>query len=645
MPRFLAFAALIVAVAASGDDVHDDHGAVQDGCQEHNIDFILLDGDAELAAIEDDIRTNLQAVGINVNTRKLSKEDFNAAHASGDFHISFSETWGSPYDPHSYASGWISGNEGHKQALTSLEPPLTRDVLFSKIESVLTEEDYAKRLAQWREIISDIHAQAVMLPLWGKRIPTVMNKRLSSYQAGAQQFDYPVHKLKVVEGSKTVTIAPGAQTGRFKTVARLDPHTYRPNEFFANNWVYEGLVGYNNKGEVVPSLAKSWVITDLAGGGQSITFTLRGGVTFHDGTAWDCAAAKLNFDHVFAPPFVHPDWHGWYQLPFQLKEWRCDSATAFTLITKTKYAPLLQELSYIRPLRMLSPAAFANGAASSATTANSCHIGWGNVSSGSSNTYAVCAGITAPIGTGPFKFSTRTTTNVTSDDAYGVDTEVVFLQNTNYWAGAPDIETLKIKYYPTASAIKNALVDGSLDMVWGGGVLSPSDVIDIQDNHRSTLLTYHSDALQNVLLLLNSGKAPTNDIQLRKTLIHAIDKVGFINKELGGLQEAVDGIFPKDAPFCDVELTPKWDYDHEKAVLLNCPSLSQGAQNSNDDLALGLGVGFGLLALGLLIAAMVLLRRNKELEYELVSMKSVAPSASTAGQGQVVPSASQNHGV
>ena len=91
---------------------------------------------------------------------------------------------------------------------------------------MLKEENYGKASADWKSILSDVHQQAVMLPLYGKRIPTVMNKRLSGYQAGVQQFDYPVHKVKVATGSKTVTIAPGAQTGRFETVGPLEAHTY-----------------------------------------------------------------------------------------------------------------------------------------------------------------------------------------------------------------------------------------------------------------------------------------------------------------------------------------------------------------------------------------------------------------------------------
>ena len=85
---------------------------------------------------------------------------------------------------------------------------------------------------------------------------------------GQSQFDYPVQYLKVLSGSKTITVAPGAQSGLFQSVGRLDPHTYRPNEFFANNWVYEGLVDYGANGVIQPSLATAWTIKDTGSGGQ-----------------------------------------------------------------------------------------------------------------------------------------------------------------------------------------------------------------------------------------------------------------------------------------------------------------------------------------------------------------------------------------
>ena len=106
---------------------------------------------------------------------------------------------------------------------------------------------------------------------------------------GAQQYDYPLHKASVVGGgSTTVTVAPGAQTGLFSSVGRLDPHSYRPNEFFANNWVYEGLIAYGVGGTLEPALATAWTSTVNSDGTETFRFTLRTGVTFHDGAAFDC---------------------------------------------------------------------------------------------------------------------------------------------------------------------------------------------------------------------------------------------------------------------------------------------------------------------------------------------------------------------
>ena len=39
----------------------------------------VQNGDAELAALEDDIRSDLAAIGITVNTEMLEKDPFNAA--------------------------------------------------------------------------------------------------------------------------------------------------------------------------------------------------------------------------------------------------------------------------------------------------------------------------------------------------------------------------------------------------------------------------------------------------------------------------------------------------------------------------------------------------------------------------------------
>ena len=594
-----------------------------------SLDFVLVDGDAVSAAVEDDIRRDLQEIGLQVNTIKLAKDDWNAAVLSGDFHFAFSETWGNPYDPHSYASGWIdgSGGEGSHQAFANFEAPSSREELYSMIRAVLTEEDRKKREAQWKDIHAYYHKQAVLLPLWGKRIPTLLNARLTGYEPGSQQFDYPVHRLAPIDGNPTMTISPGSQTGLFKTVGRLDPHTYRPNEFFANNWVYEGLVSYGQNGQIIPALAKTWTIADTVGGpGETFSFQLREGVSFHDGTPWNCAAAKLNFDHVFAGALRTTEWHGWYGLPLTIDSWECIGDMEFVVTTKSKYASFLQELTYIRPLRMLSPAAFVNGSTTDAHEANSCHVGFGSIEHEDHETVN-CAGIRNISGTGPFQFSSREVSIIVNEDdsEVEVDDNVIFVRNGGYWGGEPAIETLTIQRYESSQAVKQALIAGDLDAVWGSGVLSDQDIAEIRDSDelQDQIKVFHTEAIQNVIMLLNSGKPPLDDIKLRKIVIHAINKAAIVERELQGLQSVVDNVFPLESPYSNVQLAPRWDYDLEKAALLSCMDKETNMANmktevkDNSKLAMGLGVGLGTPLILLLVGFLFYLKKTKGLEAQL----------------------------
>jgi hypothetical protein len=74
----------------------------------------------------------------------------------------------------------------------------------------------------------------------------------------------------------------------------------------------------------------------------------------------------------------------------------------------------------------------------------------------------------------------------------------------------------------------------------------------------------------HTVVIINSGKDETKDINMRRTIIHGVDKAKIIKKEFDGIGEAVDRLFPRSAPYSDVELTPRYDYDLEKAKLLNC---------------------------------------------------------------------------
>lgn len=368
-------------------------------------------------------------------------------------------------------------------------------------------------------------------------------------------------------------------------------------------------------------------MTDTPEGGSKYIFQLRENVLFHDGTPWSCQAAKMNFDHVLAGALKEPVWHGWYGVPKYLKNWECTSDMELVLTTTTKFYPFLQELSFIRPLRFLSPNAFAEGSSSDPFTANSCERGWGTLE-GEDGTTVVCAGIANISGTGPFAFSSRSSSVLTTEDFSEtcVDDQVTFTRNSNYWGGSPAFETLKVVRYESAEQIKAALLDGSLDVMWGDGVLSANTVTEIDDLDDPNLNVFYGEDIQNVVLLLNTGTPPLDDIKVRKTVIHAINKKRLIEKELGGYLDPVDNVFPEDMPYCDVALTPHWDYDLEKAFLLSCEdkiSTTVSLDDGGNDKALALGLGIGLGGLCAIAFAFVFyyVKKNGDLEAKLIASK------------------------
>lgn len=94
------------------------------------------------------------------------------------------------------------------------------------------------------------------------------------------------------EGPKTLTIAVGAE------LTTLYPLNMDEQNLSATRLCYEGLVNYEN-GQVVPWLAKDWAFSEE---GKKLTFHLREGINFHDGTPFNAEAVKANFEFKRSTP-------------------------------------------------------------------------------------------------------------------------------------------------------------------------------------------------------------------------------------------------------------------------------------------------------------------------------------------------------
>jgi ABC-type transport system substrate-binding protein len=580
-------------------------------CKKHVVDFIVKEGDPEMSVVEDDIRQDLAAIGIEVNTRFVNASEYIRLEENGDYNLFFTRSWGAPYDPHTYLTSWDTPSHVEYSATGNLEPPMTQERLLEKIATVQQELDEIEIQTQWKEILDDIHGQAIFLPLWGSRVPYVLNRRFAGFTPSSQTYTYPIENIRILSGSNNVSIAPGAGNALFSSAGPIHPHQYFPNQLFTQAWVYEGLVNYGQDGSIEPKLATKWITEDLKDStgviiGQRVKFDLREGVKFHDGEDFNCDVAKLNFDHVLSDSAKQR--HSWMGAVRALKSWECNNQGQFVLETNQPFYPLLQELTYIRPLTMASPASFANGLETNPELSNSCNPG----SSKWTDIEAIedfnCAGLSGSHGTGPFKYVSRES----SDDGT-TDDSVLFARNDEYWGAKPEIEFVELKAFPDTESVEAALLSGELDMALGIGPLSAQQVQNLKFYQSDVVDVRHSDVLQHSLMVLNTNKEPTNDINVRKAIIHAVNKGRFIEEEFGGLELPVDQVLPRSAPYCNVDLNPKWAYDPDKAVLLNCPLVVVEA-GANSGLSSGgiAGVVIGCLAiLGLAGFVYKLISREK----------------------------------
>ena len=81
-------------------------------------------------------------------------------------------------------------------------------------------------------------------------------------------------------------------------ILTLDPHSQNEGlNIAANLWVYDPLLNYNDKFEVVPSLATSWEQINPS----LWRFKLRAGVKFHDGSAFTADDVVFSLKRAMAP--------------------------------------------------------------------------------------------------------------------------------------------------------------------------------------------------------------------------------------------------------------------------------------------------------------------------------------------------------
>jgi peptide/nickel transport system substrate-binding protein len=298
--------------------------------------------------------------------------------------------------------------------------------------------------------------------------------------------------------------------------------------------VFDTLVGMDAKGQLVPALAQSWKTVAP----DTWEFTLRPGVTFHDGS-------PLTVDDVI--------WS--LQRPATITR----SPASFTIYTKSiakmeavddhtlrvttngPYPLLANDLALV----FIMSRHAADGVASEA--------------------FASGKGM---IGTGPFRFVSSVP-----------DDRVVLARAPQYWGPAPAWDKVTLRFLPDNQSRAAALLAGDVDAIEN---VPAADLSKLRQDKRISIAQIASDRL--IYLYLDQGRTdtplvtakdgsklasnPLRDLRVRQALSMAINRDAIRDRLMDGLSYPANNLVPAPMPGNDPSRKPiPYDPDGAKKLL------------------------------------------------------------------------------
>jgi peptide/nickel transport system substrate-binding protein len=355
------------------------------------------------------------------------------------------------------------------------------------------------------------------LPLWYQENMIVARKDVGNIKPDASgDFRY-VAKLTAAPRNEPFVIAFESDPETLDSLFGTDGQSERLRQL-----MHTSLVKKNDQFDYVGDLATK---IETSPDNLTTTFTLRSGVTFHDGKPVTSADAKYTLDTLLN---ADPQKRSRKANPFFEKVDGKDvgyvesvsAPNPATLVVKLK-KPWLQLLS-----NLVSVPIVPQGSADAQKD--------------------------KPLGSGAFKFASYDKTNKIIDlEAY-----------EKYWDGAPALKKLRVKVILDAGTLQAELKAGRVDLASNAISLSP-DVLNALKQDPNLKVEQFPGA-NIVYLLFNAQSPPLNDKRVRQAIAYAIDRETIVKSLLLNQARVASSILP-EASWAYAPGT-KYTYDPAKAM-------------------------------------------------------------------------------
>ncbi len=290
----------------------------------------------------------------------------------------------------------------------------------------------------------------------------------------------------------------------------LDPHkTVKAGTREVMFNVFEGLMKPTPSGDLTPAIAEDYTVSEDR---MTYTFTLREGVKFHNGDAVTAEDVKYSLE-------------------------RCAAATE-TGIVQVEAFSVIQSID------------IPDGKTVSITISEP-----SNEFISYLTTAILPAGYTEqdtkPVGTGPFKFVSRT-----AQDA------IVLEKFDEYWGTPAQLDKVTLKIMENADSLMMSMQSGAIDLT---AHLTSDQVAQLEADFNV------AEGTMNLVqaMYLNNAEKPFDDVRVRQALSYAVDKQQIIDLAFDGYGSPIgSSMYPAFGKYFDDSLTNYYTHDVEKAKSL-----------------------------------------------------------------------------
>lgn len=288
-------------------------------------------------------------------------------------------------------------------------------------------------------------------------------------------------------------------------------------DIFISRAAVEQLGTYDADGYTQPHLAESWEEDPKE---ATITFELKQGVQFHDGTDFNAEAVKWNIEEFVESPRNELDGIesvevlGEYTVQVQLEAW--DNS-------------MLSKIAHFVPIS--SPTAYEE-------------LGKEGL-------------MENPVGTGPFKFV-----------EWSKDEHVIYEKNENYWQdGLPYLDGLEFYFYADPTTATASLETGEIDGYISADALMAKNMDELDDFNVQVLKT----GLGGLAIGLTGDSAnpdsPFADATVRRAVSYAIDRDAIVSNLQHGYAIASNQWGVPGTPTYNEEIEITYDPDKARELL------------------------------------------------------------------------------